>query len=468
MKYKSFFMGNYKGVKDKLVYTPTENNNKPVCIIGNNESGKTTILKGIELIGQLCKKGEAFLQNGDRNKIMPKGDYFSGDVLLGAVITANTKKLKENEILEKYLKKSNGEFEIKITFTYSFDKASFKEMNEMIEFNGSVIAERADIEEIRKEICNQVQDVIYYDNFKFVVPEKIRFQFSNQSTHDDTLLNSPINKHWQSIFTDILKGVNPKKVGDFQTDVVDWYQNPEHNNDVADSRLRNMGKYIDEILAEWTDANNAIDKFEITKCSPENETDNVLSDYKLEVVGKNTSYKMDERSMGLQWSFCFHILTRIRKNRHNAGFIFLLDEPASNLHIRPQNRMLEHLQKLCDKDCAVVYSTHAPELIDTEMDCLENNTYIAKNKSDEYEDTNISLYKLTDTEEIDTQDIEPILANISYRDMKHMSDSQEITNDNTMWKRVGDTLSKITSVESLQKMSLVMKMVEFVDTFMRR
>ncbi len=64
---------------------------------------------------------------------------------------------------------------------------------------------------------------------------------------------------------------------------------------------------------------------------------------------------MDERSKGLQWSFYFHILTRIRQNRNKSGVIFLLDEPANNLHIRPQNEMLKHLIELCDANSAAIY-----------------------------------------------------------------------------------------------------------------
>ena len=74
MYYKSFSIANYKGIKDRLEFDLDVNAEVPHCIIGNNESGKTTILKAIELIGRLCQG--KILQNGARKAIKPKGDGF--------------------------------------------------------------------------------------------------------------------------------------------------------------------------------------------------------------------------------------------------------------------------------------------------------------------------------------------------------------------------------------------------------
>ena len=143
---------------------------------------------------------------------------------------------------------------------------------------------------------------------------------------------------------------------------------------------------------------------------------------------------MNERSKGLQWSFCFHILTKIRQNRHNVGFIFLLDEPANNLHIRPQKQMLQHLKDLCNKNSTVIYSTHAPELIGTNDENYDN-TLIAKNNADEFQTTDIKLHKLKDvSKKFDIQDVEPILAKLSYDDIKSISN--ENTDDKKKWNEI--------------------------------
>ena len=50
MIYKKFYFKNYKGIKEKVEIDIDANGDKPYCIIGNNEGGKTTILKGINLL----------------------------------------------------------------------------------------------------------------------------------------------------------------------------------------------------------------------------------------------------------------------------------------------------------------------------------------------------------------------------------------------------------------------------------
>lgn len=217
-----------------------------------------------------------------------------------------------------------------------------------------------------------------------------------------------------------------------------------------------MGKYLDKILKEWIDNNkNNIEGFEISKKQPEKEADKVFNDYQISIISGNNSYQMNERSKGLQWSFCFHILTRIRKNRHGTGFIFLLDEPANNLHIRPQNEMLKHLSELCDGNSAVVYSTHSPELIGISEDCYKH-TFIAKNNADELQDTDIHFYKLTEiNKDIDIQDIEPILAKLAYEDIKFLSDPKK-RNEKEKWKSIMVSIKDNAKLSTLAQDSSVL------------
>ena len=71
MIYKKFYFKNYKGIKDRLEFEIDANSNKPYCIIGKNEGGKTTILKGINLIGQLIT-GSGKIKEQEIIKIKPK------------------------------------------------------------------------------------------------------------------------------------------------------------------------------------------------------------------------------------------------------------------------------------------------------------------------------------------------------------------------------------------------------------
>lgn len=75
-------------------------------------------------------------------------------------------------------------------------------------------------------------------------------------------------------------------------------------------------------------------------------------------------YQLRERSLGFQWFFCFWMFAYFRTLRADeTGVIFLLDEPASNLHATAQAEILSSLARLAHKDNIVVYSTHSHYLI---------------------------------------------------------------------------------------------------------
>lgn len=436
MKYKKFSFENYRGIKDCLEFELNTTSTVPYCIIGNNESGKTTILKGIELIGELCEG--TIIENGKRKSIKPKGDYFSGNVKLGAVVDCDVGIIKQESTLQKYIATQEN-IDISFEFVFEFQRSSFSSTRTNINFNNNLITNESDKKAIFDLVSENAPEIIYYDDFKFTVPQYIRFLETNKQCPNKSELESLNNKHWQQIFNDILKG-HDSNADSFQKDVVDWYHDKNNDTSISDSRLRNMGKYLDRILAEWIKNKSNIEGFEIIRKQPDKDEDKVFNDYQIKIISGSHSYDMNERSKGLQWSFCFHILTKIRQNRHNAGFIFLLDEPANNLHIRPQKQMLQHLKDLCNTNSTVIYSTHAPELIGTN-DENYNNTLIAKNNADEFQTTDIKLHKLKDvSKQFDIQDVEPILAKLSYDDIKSISNNID---DKKKWNEIWDKIKSI-------------------------
>ena len=50
MKYKSFYIKNYKGIKDLKLELDKDPNSNIITLVGLNESGKTSILEAISLI----------------------------------------------------------------------------------------------------------------------------------------------------------------------------------------------------------------------------------------------------------------------------------------------------------------------------------------------------------------------------------------------------------------------------------
>lgn len=449
MKYKQIFLENYKGIKDRLVVDLKLDSKTPHCIIGNNESGKTTILKGIEMVGRLCR-GDS-IQNGERNSIRPKGNYFSGVVKLGANLTCS-KDLITEELLIKYSKSiSDNHIELELTFCYTFENSAFSNNETEIKFAGSLITDKKDINAVYDLIRLYSAEIIYYEDFRFSVPKVI--SFPKGGTSIDVLTNSDreTNEFWQKVFDDILKGSSVQAVS-FQNDIVDWSQDRNKDQTVVGDRLIGMEDYLNNTLHNWVkNKNSSIKGFNITRL-PDNNSTESSENYQISVKAGDNRYEMNERSKGMQWAFCFHILTGIRKNRNENGVIFLLDEPASNLHIKLQNQMLQHLKDLCDYNSTVIYSTHAPELIGIEEDCYKN-TFIAQNKATEFKGTDIHLINLiyADRSSVDIKELEPILAKLAYEDVKMLGTRETKVNWNNIAQQFKENfkLSKIAQVSTI-------------------
>ncbi|MCY4321037.1 MAG: AAA family ATPase, partial [Bdellovibrionaceae bacterium] len=122
--------------------------------------------------------------------------------------------------------------------------------------------------------------------------------------------------------------------------------------------------------------------------------------YFLEIKIKQGSdiYSIGNRSLGFRWFFSFLIFTAFRKSRSvdKGETLFLLDEPASNLHYRSQQKLLDSLKNTFS-DCKLIYSTHSPHLINPKWLA---GTYIVKNKAIDYDnpeegktDISIDSYK---------------------------------------------------------------------------
>lgn len=428
MKYRSFFLRNYKGIANEVTIDIGGDQFKPYCLLGNNESGKTTILNGIELIGRLCSGYQ--LKNGQLTAIRPKETYFSDDIILSAVLILDGQEIaeiqgKQKQVIKDDLVKASGE--VRISFRYTFEESSFKESEISFKINGShyTIDNSANLLEVIKK---NAPEIIYYDDFKFDVPNKIRFlketDESDPILTGDRILTSGQNIFWQEIFNDLLLGTSnrpndretKRNKNKFQRDVIDWTRNNDNDEDAVEQRIVAMNDYLNKVVtSDWEDITgekSIFDRFSIKRSNTE--SSDKFVDYTLKVEAKGKSFALSERSKGCKWFFCFKVLTDIRKYRHDKGTLFLLDEPASNLHIHPQEKILNSLAALSGENSInVIYSTHSPFLIDTSN---LDNIFIVDNKAEELDKTNITCTAIDNyqvTSDRDKNAIEPILNKIA-------------------------------------------------------
>ena len=123
----------------------------------------------------------------------------------------------------------------------------------------------------------------------------------------------------------------------------------------------------------------------------------------IKVIHDSVPYKIAERSLGFNWFFTFLAFVYFKseaESNENKQNLFLLDEPASNLHSSAQEKLLSNFQKMVSdeqKSNLIIYTTHNQYLINPKW---LFDTYIVKNEAitdeggeDYTKPTNITLEK---------------------------------------------------------------------------
>ncbi|MEK7564348.1 MAG: AAA family ATPase [Patescibacteria group bacterium] len=383
MRYTKFKIKNFKGIKEVEVDL---SNNRIITLVGLNESGKTTILEAINLFHRMVKS--VLPKESELNTYRPKGIDFTGNIeISGDLIFEEADYQKLNNYLKNNNKKTKIEFPKIFSYTYKFSFKTHKyqdttrsagleiksgKNNGLLHKNNNTLWN-----ELLKHIkSNLVPEILFYEDFIFVIPDNIQF------TKNPTPVQAPVdgsvpppiifteeekkNNEWQLVLDDILKTVNPEFIS-FQEFVANQW---DSDNDTARQRISAMEKLLDKkITVAWkelfkeeksTGKKNERLNFKEIKliCTPN--YDKLDVSFKIK-TDSGKEFSINERSKGCKWFFSFLIFTEFRKNR-TANILFLLDEPASNLHSSAQTKILDAIGQLSDKSM-VIYSTHSHHMI---------------------------------------------------------------------------------------------------------
>jgi predicted ATP-dependent endonuclease of OLD family len=71
----------------------------------------------------------------------------------------------------------------------------------------------------------------------------------------------------------------------------------------------------------------------------------------------------DDRSTGFVWFFSFLVLFSQVKTTHSKNLIILLDEPALSLHAKAQSDLLRYIEERLAPHHQVIYTTHSPFMV---------------------------------------------------------------------------------------------------------
>lgn len=386
MRFKSFHIKNYKGINDCQI-----DFNKPdprvIALIGLNESGKTTILEAISHF----VAGDRGLQRVygidtiavDKSQFIPKTKEmnFNDDISISATLSMG---IEDYDAIDAEFSKvgfkmirPDGPIDIEVVQNFYYENSTFKRSQRTwsVAFRarktkGTVVANvgaghpcwRPYFETTEKRMAQ----ICYFPTFLFDVPDKIFLE-----DHSD---ESPLNAYYRKLIQDILDSLGQDI--SLKTHVIDrvkgadgkrtWSEFVASNERGQVTHVLNSAaaKITQVIMQSWK---RVFQKdFDNKRIEIEYEVDSetTILCLKLYLEDFPDRYKLKDRSLGFQWFFCFWLFTHFRTLRADkTGVIFLLDEPAANLHATAQVEILNSLGKLAYGENVVMYSTHSHYLV---------------------------------------------------------------------------------------------------------
>jgi predicted ATP-dependent endonuclease of OLD family len=386
MRFKSFHIKNYKGISDCRIDFD-KSDPRVIALIGLNGSGKTTILEAISHF----VAGDRGLQRVygidtvavDKSQFIPKTKEmnFNGDISISATLTMDNDDY--DAIEEEFIKlgwkmiRPVGQLDIVVTQRFHYENSTYKDSQRLWSLafkarktKGTVIsdvgAEHPCWGAYFKTTEKRMAQICYFPTFLFDVPDKIFLE-----DHTD---ESPINAYYRKLIQDILDSLDQGI--SLETHVVDrvkgvdgkrtWSEFVASDERAQVTHVLNSAaaKITQVIMQSWKRVFKK--DFDNKRIEIEYEVDaeTTILCIKLYLEDFPDRYKLKDRSLGFQWFFCFWLFTHFRTLRADkTGVIFLLDEPAANLHATAQVEILNSLGKLAYGENVVMYSTHSHYLV---------------------------------------------------------------------------------------------------------
>ncbi|MBP3838418.1 MAG: AAA family ATPase [Prevotella sp.] len=387
MRYTKFIIKNFKGISDLTIDLSKRPYSHIYTFIGLNESGKTTILEAINTI-------QAGYNQNEAHRYIPKhlkasfSDKVSVEALVEVDEADNTRiEAKFKEFGYKSYKHIDN---FSINMTCSFENSKAKEVVSYWDFSpvlrktksrkDIILDEETDdwqamVKYIKK---NLMPRIIYYENFLFEFPERIYLTGKRSE-----------NNAYKDILEDIVQDIIPN--GSIQTSLADNYQNSDSGaQDIFDAiKSKLQDKIGREVFSSWGSLFNSTDMQPTIEMRFGMEPIDNGQDFYVEIkIKENTDlFYISERSLGFQWFFSFLFFILFRKNRKTdlGETLFLLDEPASNLHSSAQKKLLSTFERFVDdkeKPLKLLYTTHSHYMINPQW--LEG-AFVVKNEAIDYQ-----------------------------------------------------------------------------------
>jgi ABC-type Mn2+/Zn2+ transport system ATPase subunit len=373
-------------------------------LIGLNESGKTTILEAIDFFGNNADEIES-LYGAKRPKriasIVPKHlkANFTGEVSVTAELEFEG---SERETIVDSVESETGirldmsclPQTFRIKRFYRYENSDFKKHHYswFVSLKGRAKGERKSksVEFTSKagkafaaEVQKLLPKIVYFPTFLFAIPDKIYLNGEESET-------DPVNRHFKQIVQDLGAALHAPL--ELKAHIVDRILGEDASILSFDKQqqinavLNNMSAHLTRtIFGSWGRifSGDFSGREIVLRYGVDGDANSRIVYLYFVLKEGTTEYAVSERSLGFRWFFAFLLFTYYRVYGKVRGHtLFLLDEPASNLHSRAQMQLLESFAKIADRSNCIMYSTHSHYLINPEW--LEQ-AFVVANTAIDYE-----------------------------------------------------------------------------------
>jgi energy-coupling factor transporter ATP-binding protein EcfA2 len=382
MKFLKFIIENYRAINGPLVIDIDKNSLIP--IIGVNECGKTTILQAIFAFDhyndELNEGGRHLRDSSNLYSTSPKTPIISAEIDIDDFNMRSAVRdfeYGEKEHFKRQIQSSTDDEDIAIyerelekhkKYINSF-KRRIKDLPNKITIHRNLKTNNyscdiklyddddMDDEFISEHILPELPYILYFDDFRDSIEDKIEIIGTNQSS-------------WLQIINRLFD-----KSTSGQSTVFDL---PKLEERQRKSLLSKVKKTLNTSIAKiWPDFNlDNIDSLEIDLdyYRERIEDDKERHYIKLEVVETDSNgfehfFFIGDRSKGFYWFFNFVMKLEFNpKISGTSGYnsIYLLDEPGSYLHAAAQTRLCNKLNELSEEN-KVIYCTHSHYLLNPDV-----------------------------------------------------------------------------------------------------
>jgi hypothetical protein len=384
MDYEYFEIKKYKSISSPVRLSVKES---ITPIIGINECGKTTILKGIFAFDfsndWLIKDQSHVLDVSNLNQ-----SYDKEPAIIEAGITVDQKTLKD--IVQKFndnnAQKLSPECVRLILENCPKTLCIQRRLNGENRYPilGDIFENEADVtvNDLAKKIITFLPPIVYFDDFNESMPETIEF--------NDDLQNQ--ESPWAEIVNNMFKATNP------ELPVSKLFQIKENNRK---STISDVNMLLDEAITQrWNGMKIGNDSDEL-KISIDCQKPDGLNITQIKftatqrVLGKDRHFDVSQRSKGFYWFFNFVMKTSFHpksQTREDKKIIFLFDEPGAYLHVSAQKELCSKLVNQ-PTECRVIYCTHSHNLLHPDYIKLSSIKICEKEADGNVRLFNISNYR---------------------------------------------------------------------------